>query len=281
MGFSFSPRDAMLYMGIPVLIELVPVLIELGKLVNQSVHLYVFKCDLTWIRRRLLLMNGQPLLMKPLLDPVYVLLNNRLYHWAGLYMRLTIEDLLGDRYEVYTDSYKYNAWRKPTYYEGFGNNSFSDNFVKLVTTRLRTWDIKQLMDVFSEVSESPQKFRTFFSNKVLIQDQNWMDVIEPYLPRFMAIHVGQQYLSVPITPLCVGPTFDAQRLYETSLLQYWYHLKSKFYFEMSMNILVNGILTGDQSIYDFYANINEEYNDLYLNDTQSLFVFMIYSLDIN
>ena len=120
----------------------------------------------------------------------------------------TIEDLLDDRYEVNTDEFIYDEWRRPVFYEGFGNNSFRDNFVKLVTTRLRTWDIKQLMDVFSEVSESPQKLRTFFSNKVLIEDQNWMDVIEPYFPRFMAIHVGQQYLSVPITPLCVGPTFQ-------------------------------------------------------------------------
>ena len=115
----------------------------------------------------------------------------------------TIEDLLDDRYEVYTDHFKERKWRRPEFYEGLGNNSFRDNFVKLVTTRLRTWDMKQLMDVFSEVSESPQKLRTFFSNKVLIQDQNWMDVIESYFPRFIAIHVGQQYLSVPITPLCV------------------------------------------------------------------------------
>ncbi|CAG2179859.1 unnamed protein product [Oppiella nova] len=77
----------------------------------------------------------------------------------------TIEDLLDDRYEVYTDEFKQVEWRQPVFYEGFGNNSFRDNFVKLVTTRLRTWDTKQLMD-----------------------DQMSMDVIEPYLPRFMAIH---------------------------------------------------------------------------------------------
>ncbi|CAG2164428.1 unnamed protein product [Oppiella nova] len=162
----------------------------------------------------------------------------------------TIEDLLDDRYEVYTDDFKQVEWRQPVFYEGFGNNSFRDNFVKLVTTRLRTWDMKQLMDVFSEVSESPQKLRTFFSNKVLILDQMSMDVIEPYIPRFMAIHVGQQYLSVPITPLCVGPTFE---------------------FINQSNVI-------DQTIHDFYANITDGYNDIYLNDTQSLFVFIIYSL---
>ncbi|CAG2171738.1 unnamed protein product [Oppiella nova] len=201
----------------------------------------------------------------------------------------TIEDLLDDRYEVYTNDFKYDEWREPEFYEGFGNNSFRDNFVKLVTTRLRTWDTKQLMDGSSEITASPQKIRKFFSNKVLIEDQTWMDVIEPYIPRFMAIHVGQQYLSIPITPLCVGPTFQfinqsnviAQRLYESSLLQYWYHLKTKFYFETTMNIIGNGFFTGGNGIYDFYANTNDEYNDLYLNDTQSLFVFMIYSLDTN
>ena len=73
---------------------------------------------------------------------------------------------------------------------------------------------------------------------------------------------------------------SAQRLYETSLLQYWYHLKAKFYFEMSMNIITNGFFTGGDGIYDFYANITDGYNDIYLNDTQSLFVFMIYSLGI-
>ena len=73
---------------------------------------------------------------------------------------------------------------------------------------------------------------------------------------------------------------SAQRLYETSLLQYWYHLKANFYFEMSINIIVNGFNPGGKTIHDFYANITDGYNDIYLNDTQSLFVFMIYSLGI-
>ncbi|CAG2167008.1 unnamed protein product [Oppiella nova] len=116
----------------------------------------------------------------------------------------TIEDLLDDRYEVYTDDFKYDEWRGPKFL-------------------------------------SPQKLRTFFSNKVLILDQMSMDVIEPYYPRFMAIHVGQQYLSVLITPLCVGPTFE--------------------FINQSNVIAQHG------------------YNDIYLNDTQSLFVFMIYNLN--
>ena len=74
---------------------------------------------------------------------------------------------------------------------------------------------------------------------------------------------------------------SAQRLYETSLLQYWYHLKGKFYFEINIKIIVNGFLTGGNGIHDFYANITDGYNDIYLNDTQSLFVFMIYSLCVS
>jgi len=187
------------------------------KLSNSLKQYSVF--DFIWIYFKPLLMIGEALGHRNYLyliwlicitHLVYVIQNDLLSHIVTrpeIYAD-TIEDLLDDRYEVYTDLWKYNAWRKPSFYNTFGNNTFRDNFVKLVTTRLRTWDIKQLMDGSSEITTSPQKMRKFFNNKVLIQDQNWMDVIVPYFPRFMAIHVGQQYLSVPITPLCVGPTFQ-------------------------------------------------------------------------
>jgi len=74
---------------------------------------------------------------------------------------------------------------------------------------------------------------------------------------------------------------SAQRLYESSLLQYWYHLKAKFYFEITIKIIVNGFYTGGQGIYDFYASITDGYNDIYLKDMQSLFVFMICSLCVS
>jgi len=126
----------------------------------------------------------------------------------------TIEDLLLDRYEVYTDHYKKGDWSDPEFYNEF-ENEFKENFIKLVK-KMKKWEDSELMDKVKAVKDSPHLVQEMIQNLVIIQDQSWMDILIPYAPRFASIHVGQPYLAIPITPLCYGPKFQFRN--ETEIL---------------------------------------------------------------
>ena len=80
---------------------------------------------------------------------------------------------------------------------------------------------------------------------------------------------------------CIKPfylTYRSQRLFESSLIQYWHQLKGKYYYEIDYNILENSGLLNGHHIYHFYANTTTNWESLSIDKIESLFLFFVYTL---
>ena len=70
--------------------------------------------------------------------------------------------------------------------------------------------------------------------------------------------------------------FRSKRLFETSILQHWYKLKYVFLFEQAAIIFENNPFFGSRPVSDYYQN-STVWSQLYFTQTNSLFVFILYS----
>ncbi|CAG2174229.1 unnamed protein product [Oppiella nova] len=181
----------------------------------------------------------------------------------------TIEDIMDDKLQVLTSRRNYKEWTGSQFIESLPNNSFKATFMRLVTHKLIRWDSLDTISRFSEITERPEDLHNYYKQVVILQDQTWTDVLFIFGSLFESIHVGESYLPFLITPLCFGP--NTQRLYESSLLQYWYISRNKFIFKTYMTILENTAFN-NRSVSDFYYQTPNPCEDLTTHKMKSLFI---------
>ena len=115
----------------------------------------------------------------------------------------TIDDILDNRFEVYTFTYHHDICKSREFYKDF-DQDFRQKFMKYCRN---TKQLASMVDKVLALADNPANMVHFFDNIIFVLDELLMNVLVPYVPRFSPIHVGQPYLALLSTPLCYGPQF--------------------------------------------------------------------------
>ena len=111
----------------------------------------------------------------------------------------TIEDLIDDRYAVYTDPFKQSHFGD-RYWES-ENDTFKVNFDKL-REKLQSFSNEKFLEKVKSLIKTPEALQEWVNGIVIVEDENWMELLRMYAHRFMPIHIGDSYIPLLITPLC-------------------------------------------------------------------------------
>ena len=122
----------------------------------------------------------------------------------------TIDDIL-ELYDkkivtrIYTDSFKvtdYNHYIKTNTIE---KSEFTDKLLKM--SKLFIKINEDIMDLVPFLDD-PEQMVKIISSSVLIEDEEWVDIVLPFLKRIVSGHRGEAYIPFLITPFCYGYNFQ-------------------------------------------------------------------------
>ena len=125
----------------------------------------------------------------------------------------TIEDLLDNGLTVYTDHYKIGDWANIKFTKDVQDFDFKEKLSKL-TNKLQALE-KDAMSLVEYLND-PAALLQLIYRSVMVQDEEWIKVLEPFFSKLVSTHIGEGYLPQLITPLCYGHNFSF--IFEANLL---------------------------------------------------------------
>jgi len=116
----------------------------------------------------------------------------------------TIDDILDKRITVYSDEFKMKDWRNERFTINLAG-SFKQSFKKMTDKMLNMMNEAKNAEKFID---EPNKLIQLIERSVIVQDEEWTSVLQPFFARIVSTHIGNKYISSLITPLCYGHNFQ-------------------------------------------------------------------------
>ena len=119
----------------------------------------------------------------------------------------TIDDILDDRVDVYTDPYTYGQLNSTGFIKSLHNNTFNAKLLQLVRYKLKRFESPDSIQDNLKYLDHTDLIYDKMKYTVLVVDEILGDIGYPYAARIASVHSGQSYLPALITALCYAPQF--------------------------------------------------------------------------